>query len=272
VAVAALGARYALFFSAAAYAASSAVALSLPGSSVGRVAGGLGGLRAGWSSFRSRRWLWVTDVWYALSAMVVQAPLYVLGPTIARSVYGGAAGWGLLLGAVGAGALAGGLLAARLAPRRTLRSAIAVYGITFTFPVVLALAAPVVVVLLAAVGAGCAAGFFSATWFAVFQRNLPPELIACTSGWDWLGSLAALPVGMIVVGRLAEVVSTAWILIGGTTVAAALTAGVVLGQSVGTVSVTGADSEKACFPRAPRPRLGGLRQRPRSRWLRDADG
>ncbi|MEE1829131.1 MFS transporter [Streptomyces sp. BE20] len=64
---------------------------------VGEVGPGAGGadsmsaeLRAGWTEFRSRRWLWVTTVQMALFNLLVWAPFLVLGPLTAQRELGGA--------------------------------------------------------------------------------------------------------------------------------------------------------------------------------------
>lgn len=51
-------------------------------------------------------------------------------------------------------------------------------------------------------------------WETTQQRHVPPELLSRVSSYDWFGSLAAVPVGMLIWGPVADAigVSTAlWI-------------------------------------------------------------
>src|SRR6266496_2351945 len=79
----------------------------------------LADLREGWSEFVSRPWVWVV----VLQFMIVNAAMVggeqVLGPAIADDNFGRAA-WGLSLACQTAGAVVGGVLAARRLPRRAL--------------------------------------------------------------------------------------------------------------------------------------------------------
>jgi MFS family permease len=50
-------------------------------------------LRHGWTAWRSRPWIWITDIKFALFNAIVYAPLLVLGPVIADRRLGGAAPW-----------------------------------------------------------------------------------------------------------------------------------------------------------------------------------
>jgi hypothetical protein len=64
-------------------------------------------LSEGFREMRSRAWLWVTVVVFALAVPVGYAPLYVLGPTVAEETYDTSAVFGIVTAAYGAGALAG---------------------------------------------------------------------------------------------------------------------------------------------------------------------
>jgi MFS family permease len=167
-------------------------------------AGGTTGLRRGLREVAAREPLWLTIVWFALIACAGQAPLLVLGPSIAEHRLGGAAAWGLALGALGAGSAVGGALAATVRVRRPLPLGVLAYAL-YALPIAaLAVPLPAAALVAAAIPGGVASGFFSATWFATFQREVPHETISGASAWDWMGSLAALPLGMLLAGPLAE--------------------------------------------------------------------
>jgi hypothetical protein len=103
------------------------------------------------------------------------------------------------MGAGGAGAFVGGALAATGRRRRSLRDAIGMYALAALLPIALGLSAPLVVLAACAFAGGAAGGFFSATWFTVFQQNVPDNVMSRTSAWDWLLSLSTLPLLMILV-------------------------------------------------------------------------
>ena len=236
--VAAVGGHDAVWLLATLYAASATSASFLPGirsDRPGRETSRLAELAAGWRSFRSRRWIWVTVAWFAFASALTQAPVLVLGPSIAAHRYGGAAAWGLVMGAGGAGAFVGGALAAVGRGRRSLRGAIAMYAVAALLPLALGLSAPVAVLGASAVVGGVAAGYFSATWFTVFQQNVPTKVMSRTSAWDWLLSLSVLPLCMITVPSVADRVGNE------TTIVAAAAAAVlitVLAGAARSVAIT----------------------------------
>ena len=73
-------------------------------------------LRAGFEEVRSRRWVWVTLAVFCVALFVSQAPMIVLGPVVATEVYGDIAVFGYVLAALGAGTIAGSLIALRWRP------------------------------------------------------------------------------------------------------------------------------------------------------------
>ena len=41
-------------------------------------------------------------------------------------------------------------------------------------------------------------------WETTQQRHVPPELLSRVSSYDWFGSLAAVPIGMLLWGPIAD--------------------------------------------------------------------
>src|SRR3954447_155522 len=74
-------------------------------------------LREGWGMFRSLTWVWSFVLAAGLGNMMWGA-WSSLGPVVAERDLGGAAAWGTVLGAMGIGALLGGLIAVRVTPGR----------------------------------------------------------------------------------------------------------------------------------------------------------
>jgi MFS transporter len=241
--VAVIGGPQGLWFLGGLYAASALSTLLLPETPTcnEKVGSHRVDLVRGWRSFVSRRWLWVTVAWYAITSALVLGPVYVLGPVLAVRHYGGSEAWGLILGSGGVGAVGGGAIAAFWRPRRRLRHAIAGYSLAALLPGALGGAAPLSIVLLSALVGGVVSGLFSATWFTIFQQNVPTDVLARTSAWDWLGSLAVLPLAMIGVAPLASSLGNEVVLSGGALMAAAVSMGVAATRTVASIAVSRSD-------------------------------
>lgn len=165
----------------------------------------LADLRQGWSAWRSRPWIWLTDIKFALFNAIAYSPLLVLGPVIAQHRLGGSASWGLILAAQGAGAVTVGLL---LIGRRFARPLLVVNlaHAAWALPLAgLALPAPVPLIAVAAFLAGAGSATFLAVWTTTLQRNVPSALLSRVSSYDYLASFAIGPVGLAVAGPIAAV-------------------------------------------------------------------
>jgi hypothetical protein len=191
---------------AASYGAS-AVALSLlrlPAAAA-RHTSPLRDLADGWAVFRSRTWLWVTTVQFALFNLITWAPYLLLGPVLAQAYLGGARAWGAIVTANAAGAILAGALLVGRRPRRPLVAA--VLG-TFGYPLpclLLALHAPVFGVAAGACAAGAGSAVFSTFWSTVLQQQVPAELLARVTAFDLTGAYALGAAGFAVIGPLATV-------------------------------------------------------------------
>ena len=172
-------------------------------------------LAEGFQEVRTRTWLWVTVVVFALAVPLGYAPLYVLGPTIAEDVYDSAAVFGIVTAGYGAGALAGAVIGFRWRPRYPIRAALL---ITAPWPVMLiafAAGAPVVLVVLLAVATGAGFALFDVFWDTAMAERIPPHALSRASSYEWMGSLILLPVGYLAAGPVAEATSAETVLIGG---------------------------------------------------------
>jgi MFS family permease len=148
----------------------------------------------GWAEFRSRTWLWAVTVQFAFFNLITWAPWMLLGPVVAHARLGGAAVWGAIMAAQGAGAIAAGLLALGRRPRRPM--VLATIG-TFCYALPdlpIALHAPAGWVAAAAFccGAGSAtSGIFGGT---AVQQQVPPEKLARVNA---LSMFPAFGIGVI---------------------------------------------------------------------------
>jgi MFS family permease len=169
----------------------------------------------GWSEFRSRTWLWVIVAQFASFNLFAWAPFLILGAIVAHDRLGGAGAWGAILAGLGLGSIAGGLLAARLHPRRPL--VVATFGVApFALPLVfMALWSDTLAIAIAAGVAGVGLSFYDTLWDTTMQREVPAEALSRVSSYDWFGSIAFVPLGYALAGVLAGVVGIRAILLFG---------------------------------------------------------
>jgi hypothetical protein len=169
--------------------------------------GFLAELRAGWGAFRSRGWLWITTVHFALFNLLLWAPYLVLGPVIAAQRLGGAGGWGAVVGAYGAGALCGGLgLGAVRRLGRPLRLGVLLSACFVGAPGALVLGLPLPWVCGGAVLSGVSSAVCGALLSGFTQQRVPAEVLGRVSAYTSLGSYVLGPIGLVTAGPLAALV------------------------------------------------------------------
>ncbi|HEX8976579.1 MAG TPA: MFS transporter [Solirubrobacteraceae bacterium] len=161
-------------------------------------------LREGWGEVRSRPWVWVTIAAFTGIMLTGYAQWYSLAPSIARSVYGRASVFGVLESVAGVGAVIGALTALRWRPRRPLAVGLMLGFGWITQSILFALAAPLGVVVAAALAGGFGFSLFGIWWETALAHHIPPRVLSRVSAYDWMGSLALLPLGFAVAGPLAE--------------------------------------------------------------------
>jgi MFS family permease len=204
------GAGWAIAIDSATYAVSAACLwrLAIPPRPASAPSSLISQLAGGWREFRSRTWLWVIVAQFATFNALSVAPFMVLGAVIAHDHHGGAAAWGAILAVFGVGSIAGGLIAVRLHVRRPLVTA-TIGAAVFAVPVALiALPAATFLVAGAAGLAGIGQSIFSTLWETTLQKEVPGEALSRVSSYDWLGSVAFVPLGYILVGPLASLLGT----------------------------------------------------------------
>jgi MFS family permease len=192
-------------------------------------------LRVGWREFRSRTWLWVIVVQFALVNAAESGSVNVVGPAVAKAHLGGAAWWGAALTAQSLGFVLSGLLMLRLRPARILRTAtFAVFPIAlFPLSLVLPLAAPLVVA--AAFLTGVAIEIFGVLWDTTMQQEIPHDRLSRVSAYDMLGSVCIVPLGLAAAGPIAQTVGNRATLLGAAALVVASTALALLSRDVRTI-------------------------------------
>lgn len=174
---------------------------------------GLGRSAGGWREFASRQWLWVVAQ-YAIVIAALNANVGVLGPLTAEEHLGGARAWSVIVAAQAVGTIAGAGLAARVRVKRPV-----LVAVLCTFPAavpiaVLSAQAPVWLIAVAMFCAGIAGDVFGVLWATTIQREIPEEALSRVSSYDWFGSLALAPLGLLVAGPIADSVGTSTALAG----------------------------------------------------------
>ncbi|MEU3568898.1 MFS transporter [Kitasatospora sp. NPDC036755] len=185
-------------------------------------------VRAGWSEFASRPWLWITTVQMGLFNLLVWAPFLVLGPLLAQRGLGGARGWGLVMAGYGAGAVLGGVLMLGRVPARPLAVA-SVAALAWALPSgALAAGAGLPWVAFGAVVAGVGSAVCGTLYTTTTQKWVPAELLGRLTAFGVLGSFALGPLGLAAAGPLAGrfgadtvlLVGSVWQLVAGAVVLA----------------------------------------------------
>jgi predicted MFS family arabinose efflux permease len=205
--VAAAGAGWAIAVDATTFGASAICLLMLrpPPREEREPASFISELREGWVAFRSRRWVWAFVVYFAFGNLMWGA-WTALGPIVAERELGGAAAWGAILSALGVGALVGSVIATRMRPPRPLVLVAfmeALFGLPLAF---LAAGAPAVVLGFAAFVSGLGVFLGMSVWESTLQRHIPPESLSRVSSYDWFGSYAFFPLGLVLWGSLAHAI------------------------------------------------------------------
>ncbi len=159
-------------------------------------------LHEGWTAFSSRNWLVVVVIGEVLYALFVMPSIYAVGPAIADEKLNGASSWAAVVSGFGIGFLIGGLTAMKLRPQRPLILAY-ILCIPFAFFfIAMAIAPPVIVLALAAIIAGSVISISGTLLETTITREVPQELRSRVGSFRTLGSVAMLPVGMLLVGPI----------------------------------------------------------------------
>lgn len=167
----------------------------------------LADLREGWHEFVSRTWVWMIVVAASIGNMAASV-FVVLGAVIAKESLGGPLAWTVILAALGLGSLVGGLVSLHIRVRRPLYfgSSLLVF---ISIPIaLLALRAPAIVIACGTLLGGCGNMIFNSLWETALQRNVPAAALSRVSAYDWFGSLAFQPLGLVIAGPAAAAIGT----------------------------------------------------------------
>jgi MFS family permease len=203
-------------------------------------------LRDGLREVRSRAWVWILISVFTGAVLFVYAPWYALAPVISRDHYGGTGVFGLLESVAGVGAVVGAFVGVRWRPRRPLRAGMLMVLAWPVMSALFALGSPLPVVVLFAFASGVGFSLLIIWWETALARHIPPSALSRVSAWDWMGSLALLPLGYLLAGPLAEMLGARVVLGLGSVIGLALLAGALASRSVREL----ADDEQPTQPKS----------------------
>ncbi len=193
-------------------------------------------LRVGWREVRSRPWVWATVAAFAGAVLCAYAQWYALAPVVARDIYGSAGLFGVLESVAGAGAVTGALVGVKWRPARPLLVGLL---LSLAWPVqvvAFALATPLALVFALSFAAGFGFSLFGVWWETALVRNVPASALSRVSSYDWMGSLALLPLGFALAGPLAAAFGARTVLGIGSALAFAMLALALLPRSTRELS------------------------------------
>ncbi|MFE4830183.1 MFS transporter [Streptomyces sp. NPDC056672] len=154
----------------------------------------------GFREARSRPWVWAILLMSLFHVLTTVPVWFVLLPERLLRSTSDTVAYGVVLAAFSAGALIGGILV-----RRGIRSGSGTVALLSLLPFGLAVGllgvtSSVPVLTLAAIPAGAGLASFQVLWMSALQRTIPDELLGRVMSLDWLSSTAAAPVGYALVG------------------------------------------------------------------------
>jgi predicted MFS family arabinose efflux permease len=192
-------------------------------------------LREGYHEVRSRAWIWVTVAVFAVALLLSFGPWTTLGPTVAEEEYGSTGVFGLLAAAMGAGTVLGAVTGFRWRPLHPMRAG---FLCCLPWPAVtaaFALGAPLPLLVPLFATAGMGLSLFGIWWETALAERVPPHTLSRVSSYDWMGSLALLPVGYLLAGPLGEALGAEPVLAVGSALATLVLAGGLLVRETWTL-------------------------------------
>jgi MFS family permease len=173
-------------------------------------------LREGFREVRSRAWVWATLASFCAALFTGLAPWFVLGPLVARAQYGEIGVYGYVSAVLGIGTIAGSLLGIGWRPRFPMRAAMLAIMLWPLSAVLYAAGVTLVIVFPAMLVGGGGIALFDVWWTTALAE---PEKLSRVSSYDWMVSLALLPLGYVLAGPLAHALGSVDVLLAGSLLA-----------------------------------------------------
>jgi MFS family permease len=162
-------------------------------------------LREGYRFVRSLQWLWLTLIAATLSLLLFFGPAQVLLPYVIKNELGGSSGdFGLALAAAGLGSIGAAIfMGGRSLPRRFITVMYIGWTVAIGIIALWGLATDLWQIMLASVLRGVGITVSMVIWATLIQTRVPRELLGRVSSFDWMLSLALIPVSFALTGPIA---------------------------------------------------------------------
>ncbi|SDG07381.1 Predicted arabinose efflux permease, MFS family [Lentzea fradiae] len=197
-------------------------------------------LKAGWTEFVSRQWVWVVVLAFTFVNAAHVGGLMILGPVLADSTFGRET-WGFVLAAQTAGMVAGAFVAMRIRVRRLLLLGVTCVAAFAGLPVVMVVHPEPWLLVVTAFVCGLGLEQFGVAWETSLQHHVPADKLARVYSYDMLGSFVAIPLAQLAVGPVSHAAGIPATLLGCAALYLLATAGMVASRSVRSVENVPAD-------------------------------
>jgi predicted MFS family arabinose efflux permease len=185
-------------------------------------------MHEGFREVRSRGWVWVTLASFCVALFTGLAPWFVLGPVVAREQYGHIGIYGFVSAVLGIGTIVGSLMGIGWRPRFPMRGAMLAILLWPAAAILYSAGVTLAIVLPAMFIGGAGIALFDVWWLTALAERIPPDKLSRVSSYDWMVSLALLPLGYVLAGPLAQALGAVSVLLGGSALACvALAAGLL---------------------------------------------
>lgn len=179
-------------------------------------------LHGGWCEVRCRPWVWTTLLSFCGYCALVLPALFVLGPRFAEQERAGASSWGWISAGFGVGAVVGSVTALRWRPARPGVVIGGTLALASTQAAICVLPLPTAAVALLEGLTGVCVALCFTVWETALQQRIPEHARSRVSSFDYLASLALMPMGYVLVGPVADAFGTREVAVAATVLSGAL--------------------------------------------------
>jgi hypothetical protein len=156
--------------------------------------------------------VWATISAFCVAVLFSYSQWYSLAPSIAKEFYGGADRFGVLESVAGVGAVLGAVIGIKWRPKRPLMLGLALILSWPLQDLAFATLQPLATVIMLAFSVGLTFALFEIWWETALVRHIPADALSRVSSYDWMGSLALLPLGFAIAGPIASAIGARTVL------------------------------------------------------------
>jgi hypothetical protein len=156
-------------------------------------------LAEGWTTIRTRRWIWTCLVGTAIMVPAWHIGYGILGPPYAKAHLGGAWAWGFIASSLGCGMALGAAVSLIWRPRRAGWTNCLGAAATALPDPLMAAGAPLPVVMGAVVVAACGLSMSVVAWQTAIQQHIPADQQGRVSAFNDIAGISLTPIGYLMV-------------------------------------------------------------------------